>query len=139
MGPILKDQVCYALYSTSGIVTQAYSSLLKRLKLTYPQFVVMMALWQKDGVSVTTLAHQVGISKATLSPMLKNLEASGFLYRNTVPGNDRVKSIVLTELGTKSVTEGETIAKAALCATGLSDEEAATLIGLCNKIKNNLR
>ncbi len=138
MGPLLKDQVCYALYSTSGEVTKAYAELLKPHQLTYPQFVVMMALWQDDGASPTNLAKAVGLSKATLSPVLKKLESHGYLKREPVPGNDKAKSISLTKKGRDLATEGENIARLALCATGLSETEVKQLITICNKIKNNL-
>ncbi|MCL5974969.1 MAG: MarR family transcriptional regulator [Gammaproteobacteria bacterium] len=138
MGPLLEDQVCYALYSTSGEVTKAYAELLKPHQLTYPQFVVMMALWQDDGASPTNLAKAVGLSKATLSPVLKKLESNGYLIKEAVPGNDKVKSMVLTKKGRELAAEGENIAKVALCATGLNETEVKQLLGICNKIKTNL-
>ena len=138
MGPLLKDQVCYALYSTSGEVTKAYGELLKQHQLTYPQFVVMMALWENDGASPTHLAKAVGLSKATLSPILKKLESNGYLLRENVLGNDKTKSMVLTQKGREFAIEGENIAKMALCATGLSESEVKQLLTICNKIKINL-
>ncbi|AFI84621.1 MarR family winged helix-turn-helix transcriptional regulator [Methylophaga nitratireducenticrescens] len=138
MGPLLQDQVCFALYSTSGEVTKAYGKLLKQHRLTYPQFVVMMALWKNDGASPTQLASVVGLSKATLSPILKKLEATGYLLRKSVPDNEKTKSMVLTQKGREFAGEGEAIAKMALCATGLNETEVNQLIAICNKIKNNL-
>ncbi len=138
MGPLLQDQVCFALYSTSGEVTKAYGKLLKQHGLTYPQFVVMMALWQNDGASPTQLAKAVGLSKATLSPILRKLESNGYLVRESVPDNDKTKSMVLTAKGCEFADEGENIAKLALCATGLNETEVNQLITMCNKIKNNL-
>ena len=138
MGPLLKDQLCFALYSTSGAITKAYGELLKPHQLTYPQFVVLMALWQHNGASVTQLAKVVSLSKATLTPILKKLESTGFLRRENVPDNDRTKSIVLSKKGQDFATQGETIAKLALCATGLDDTEAEQLIALCNTITANL-
>lgn len=68
MGPDLNEQVCYALYSTSRTVTQAYKPLLEPLNLTYPQYVVMMALWGKDAVKISEVAQITRISNATLTP-----------------------------------------------------------------------
>lgn len=138
MGPILEEQVCYAFYSTSNIITQAYRTLLKPLGLTYPQFVVMMALWKKDQVSVTQLAIVVGLSKPTMTPLLKRLEALDYITREFVPGDERQKSITLTALGHSHALEAENVAKEALCATGLDDNEAALLISLSQKIKAQL-
>jgi DNA-binding MarR family transcriptional regulator len=137
-GPILHDQVCYALYSTSGIITQAYRSLLKPMNLTYPQFVVMMALWQKDKVSVTELATTIGLSKPTMTPLLKRLEALKYITREFEQGDERQKCIMLTELGRSLASDAAEVAEQALCATGLSRDEAMQLITLCQKVKRNL-
>lgn len=138
MGPKLHDQVCYGLYSTSGLITQAYRSLLEPLKLTYPQFVVMMALWQHDNVSVTELAKEVGLSKPTMTPLLKRLELLNYINREFIAGDDRKKCISLTAKGEYLAEQADKVAEKALCATGLSIEEAGQLISLCNKVKANL-
>jgi len=138
MGPLLHEQVCYTLYSTSGVITQAYRSLLEPLKLTYPQFVVMMALLQKDKVSVTQLAETVGLSKATMTPLLKRLEVLEYIRREFKTGDERQKCISLTRLGRELATDVDRVAKQALCATGLSHDEAEQLISLCQKIKLGL-
>lgn len=138
MGPILNEQVCYTLYSTSSRVTQAYKALLKPLKLTYPQFVVMMSLWQKDKVSVTELSVTIGLSKATMTPLLKRLELSGYITRNFVEGDERQKCIELTESGRALAVNGESVARQAFCATGLQAKEAEQLISLCQKVKLSL-
>ncbi|MED5509146.1 MAG: MarR family transcriptional regulator [Pseudomonadota bacterium] len=137
-GPKLAEQVCYALYSTSGIVTQAYAQLLKPHQLTYSQFVVLMGLWQGEGVSVTELGANIGLSKATLTPMLRSLENHGYLQRKRVPGNERTMAITLSRQGREFALKAEAIAQQALCATGLSSAEASQLIALCNKIKSKL-
>jgi len=138
MGPILHEQVCFTLYSTSGVITQAYRSLLEPLKLTYPQFVVMMALLQKDKVSVTQLAETVGLSKPTMTPLLKRLELLEYITREFEAGDERQKCISLTTLGRGLATDVDRVAKQALCATGLSQNEAEQLISLCQKIKLEL-
>lgn len=137
-GPKLAEQVCYAVYSTSGIVTQAYAQLLKPYQLTYSQFVVLMGLWQQEHVSVTELGANIGLSKATLTPMLRSLENHGYLQRKRVQGNERMMSITLSRKGRDFARQAETIAQQALCATGLSTKEADQLIALCSKIKVNL-
>jgi len=138
MGPKLHDQVCYGLYSTSGLITQAYRSLLEPLKLTYPQFVVMMALWQQENVTVTELAKEVGLSKPTMTPLLKRLELLNYINREFIAGDDRKKCISLTMKGKSLAEKAEEVAQKALCATGLTIEEAEQLISLCNKVKAKL-
>lgn len=138
MGPKLHEQVCYALYSTSGVITQAYRSLLVPMKLTYPQFVVMMALWQKDKISVTSLAVTVGLSKPTMTPLLKRLELLNYITRQFQVGDERQKCITLTALGRSLAAEADNVATQALCATGLNNVEAEQLIALCEKVKGKL-
>lgn len=138
MPPKIHDQICYALYSASSQVTQAYRPLLQSFKLTYPQFVVMMALWEKDEVSVTDLANTVGLSKPTMSPLLKRLELLGYVRREYAADDDRQKCIMLTKLGKSLSGDADKVAKEALCATGLKNKEAETLISLCAKIKFSL-
>jgi len=138
MGPIFDEQLCYTLYSTSSTITQAYKALLKPLKLTYPQFVVMMSLWQKDKVSVTELATTIGLSKATMTPLLKRLELLGYITRNFVEGDERQKSITLTQFGQDLVSDGESAALQAFCGTNLTVKEAEQLMSLCRKVKLNL-
>ena len=138
MGPDRDKQVCYALYSTSCLITQAYRPLLEPLKLTYPQFVVMMSLWQKDNISVTELAKTVGLSKSTMTPLLKRLELVGYITREFEQGSERQKNVALTLLGRSVAPDAETVAQQALCATSLTNEEAEQLISLCKKVKRAL-
>lgn len=138
MGPLLNEQICYALYSTSGKITQAYKKFLDPHDLTYPQLVIMMALWHNNGASLTHLAKEVGLSKGTLTPIIKRLESMGFLERRFAVGNERTKSMLLTKKGQEFSKEGERITNFALCATGLTHIESKTLIELCSKIKASL-
>lgn len=138
MGPLLSEQVCFALYSTTGVITRAYRELLAPHQLTYPQFVVMMALWDDNGASLSQIAKRVGLTKGTMTPILKNLENSGYIRRESIPGNDRMKSMVLTEKGRAFAQQGDEITQQALCATGLASDEAQTLIRLCSNIRSNL-
>lgn len=137
-GPILAEQVCFALYSTSGVVTQAYAKLLTPHGLTYPQFVVLMGLWQKNGASVTELAAIVSLSKGTLTPILKKLETLGFIERKRIEGNERTMALLMTAKAHSFADEARLITEKALCATGLSNDEASHLISLCSKVKSKL-
>ena len=135
MGPIFDKQVCYSLYSTSSVITQEYRALLEPLKLTYPQFVVMMALWQKDKISVTELAETIGLSKSTMTPLLKRLELLKYITREFEANNERQKSICLTALGRSLASDANSVAQQALCAIELTNDEAEQLISLCKKVK----
>ncbi len=138
-GPKLNEQVCYALYSTSRAITQAYKGLLEPLNLTYPQYVVMMALWEKEAVMISEIADTTGLSNATLSPLLKRLESNGFIERRSTDIDERQKQLVLTKEGKTLGKKAKKASEIALCATGLSEEEAVKLMSLCESIKNQLQ
>ena len=139
MGPKLNEQVCYALYSTSRAITQAYKGLLDPLNLTYPQYVVMMALWEKESVKISDVADITGISNATLSPLLKRLEKNGYIERRLIDSDERQKQLVLTKEGKALGKKAKKASELALCATGLSEKDAITLMSLCESIKNQLQ
>lgn len=92
----LDKQLCFALYGAAHAFTRAYKPLLSPLGLTYPQYVVMMALWEEDDLSVKTLGEKVGLDSGTLSPLLKRLEQVGYVARRRDAADERVVFITLT-------------------------------------------
>ena len=130
----LDDQLCFALYSASNHVTGIYRELLDPLGLTYPQFVVLMALWEEDNISISQLANRAGLSKATMTPLLKRLEQKEFIERRILPSNERQKNIALTAKGKKLSKHSTDITHQVLCATGLSLKQARMMIDHCQKI-----
>lgn len=133
----LDEQLCFALYSASSRLTSIYRPLLEPLDLTYTQFIVLMALWQKDEISISRLAERTGLSKATMTPLLKRLEQKGHIHRKVLADNERQKSIVLTEAGREVSLKSAEITNNAFCATGLTKQEAHDMIALCNKIASS--
>lgn len=130
----LDEQLCFALYSASSRLTAIYRPILEPLDLTYTQFVVMMALWEVDGVSITQLARTTGISKATLTPLLRKLTTKQLTHLERVEGNDRQKRITLTRRGRALAAKSDNAVSEAFCATGLTVKQAQTLIDLCHRI-----
>ncbi|MFC0401324.1 MarR family winged helix-turn-helix transcriptional regulator [Paraburkholderia rhizosphaerae] len=96
----LDDQLCFALYSTSLAMTKAYKPLLDRLGLTYPQYLAMLVLWQHDDMTVKHIAARLNLDSATLTPLLKRLEAQGFIERRRGLDDERLVYIRLTKAGT---------------------------------------
>ncbi|GJM04993.1 MAG: putative transcriptional regulator, MarR family protein [marine bacterium B5-7] len=138
-GPKLNEQVCYALYSTSRAVTKAYKALLQPLNLTYPQYVVMMALWEKESIKISEVADITGITNATLSPLLKRLENNGYIERRSIESDERQKRLVLTKSGKTLGKKAKRASELALCATGLNEKDAKKLMSLCESIKKQLQ
>lgn len=95
----LDKQLCFALYGAAHAFTRAYKPLLAPLGLTYPQYVVMMALWEEDDLSVKALGEKVGLDSGTLSPLLKRLEQIQYVSRRRDAADERVVFITLTEHG----------------------------------------
>lgn len=96
---LLDDQLCFALYAASRAVTARYRPLLDELGLTYPQYLVMLVLWERDSISVRELGASLQLESSTLSPLLKRLEANGLLHRERRPDDERSVAIRLSEAG----------------------------------------
>lgn len=96
---LLDNQLCFALYSTSQAMTQMYKPLLEAMDLTYPQYLVMLLLWEKDGQTVSALGERLYLDSGTLTPLLKRLEGKGVLQRQRAVQDERRVEIHLTAQG----------------------------------------
>ena len=97
----LDNQLCFALYSTSLAMTKLYKPLLAELGLTYPQYLAMLVLWESDGLMVSELGDRLYLDSGTLTPLLKRLEASGYISRLRDVNDERRVHITLTSSGRK--------------------------------------
>ena len=95
----LDNQLCFALYSASRALTRAYAPLLEPLGLTYPQYLVCLALWERDGRPVNELGTCLALDSGTLTPLLKRLEQAGVVERRRSTSDERVVQIYLTPAG----------------------------------------
>lgn len=95
----LDQQLCFALYSTSLAMTKVYKPLLDKLGLTYPQYLIMLILWQNDGLALKDVGEQLQIDSGALTPVIKRMEAMGLLIRTRHPQNERTLEIRLTTAG----------------------------------------
>jgi MarR family transcriptional regulator, organic hydroperoxide resistance regulator len=95
----LDDQLCFALYAASRAVTARYRPMLDKLGITYPQYLVLMLLWEEDGQTVGQLGARLALDSGTLSPLLKRLTAAGLVTRHRRADDERSVSIRLTEAG----------------------------------------
>jgi DNA-binding MarR family transcriptional regulator len=92
----LDEQVCFPLYAAARAVVQAYQPLLGRLGLTYPQYLVLLVLWEEDGPSVKRIGQRLYLDSGTLTPLLKRLEQAGLVRRVRAPRDERVVEVFLT-------------------------------------------
>lgn len=112
--------ICFALYSAGHAMTRLYKPLLDPLGLTYPQFLVMVALWEKDDQTVGDIGDMLLLESSTLTPLLKRLEAAQLIRRTRDREDERVVRIQLTAEGHALKEKAESIPEAIGCATGLT-------------------
>jgi DNA-binding MarR family transcriptional regulator len=114
----LDNQFCFALYSASHAVTKTYKPLLDRLGLTYPQYLVMLVLWEQDGILVKDIGARLFLDSGTLTPLLKRLEANGLVERNRDPQDERQVRISLSPAGRSLRAAAMAIPEQLMCASG---------------------
>lgn len=114
----LDNQFCFALYSASLAMTKTYKPFLDKLGLTYPQYLVMLVLWQQDGVLVKAIGEKLFLDSGTLTPLLKRLEASTLIERKRDEADERQVRITLTREGRALKKKAQSIPHRILCASG---------------------
>jgi DNA-binding MarR family transcriptional regulator len=123
----LDNQLCFPLYAAARAIMQAYQPLLAKLGLTYPQYLVMMVLWEQDGLSVKALGEKLYLDSGTLTPLLKRLEENGLLRRGRAEHDERVVELFLTLEGRRLKKRAETIPQEVICRIGIPLEQVQRL------------
>lgn len=119
----LENQVCFGLAVAARSVIALYRPVLEPLSLTHPQYLVMLALWERDPRSVKELSEAIQLEPATLSPLLKRLEATGYVVRKRSTADERTLDVTLTESGRALRTEAEKIPGQIVAKLGLPVSE----------------
>ena len=130
----LDRQVCFALSVAARNVVALYRPLLEPMGLTHPQYLVMLALWEREPRSVTALASALALDPGTLSPLLKRLEAAGLLTRRRVPGDERTLAITLTDEGRALRVAAERIPPAVVERLGMPLVDLERLHGVLTTV-----
>jgi DNA-binding MarR family transcriptional regulator len=139
LDPLLLDnQLCFALYSASLQMTKLYKPLLSEIGLTYPQYLAMLALWEKDGVTVGALGERLFLDSGTLTPLLKRLEAAKLVRRERNEADERQVLIHLTDKGRMLRKAASAIPAKVACAAGMPIEELANLKKKLEKLRGKL-
>lgn len=123
----LDNQLCFALYAASRAVTNYYRPLLDDLGITYPQYLVLLVLWERGEITVKDLGAELQLDSGTLSPMLKRLEAAGILHRARRADDERSVTVSLTEQGAALRSKANCLPLAIQTAMGLDDRSVAQL------------
>ena len=134
----LENQLCFALYSTSLAMTKVYKPLLDELGLTYPQYLAMLVLWERDGLMVSELGDRLYLDSGTLTPLLKRLEASSLITRVRALDDERRVYISLTPLGRKLKTRAAKIPGCILSISQCAVPELKALTGQLQGLRQRL-
>lgn len=123
----LDRQLCFALHAASRATTAVYRPVLDELGLTYPQYLAMLVLWERDGISVSDLGTRLQLDSGTLSPLLKRLEGLGLVERHRSPNDERRVVVDLTESGKGLRERAVAVPRRLAAAAGLSLDELVEL------------
>jgi DNA-binding MarR family transcriptional regulator len=136
---MLNNQLCFALHSTSLLMTKVYKPLLQALGLTYPQYLAMMVLWEEDGLTVGEISSRLLTDPGSLTPLLKRLEAEGLLSRTRSREDERVVVVELTTAGRALQDKAMGIPQCILGASGLELEQLRKLQADLIVLRSNLQ
>ncbi len=135
---LLDSQLCFSLYSTSLTMTQLYKPMLEPLGLTYPQYLIMMVLWEEDGIGLKDIGARLNQKSGALTPVMKRLEEDGLLNRVRVPDNERQLDIRLTPKGNALKADAFKVNQCIIESCGMPMEELIELKNTLDKLRDNL-
>jgi DNA-binding MarR family transcriptional regulator len=135
---LLDNQLCFALYSASLAMTKLYKPLLDELGLTYPQYLVMLVLWEGDGIMVSELGQRLSLDSGTLTPLLKRLEAAGLVSRMRDAADERRVHIHLTAAGRRLKAKAAKVPACVLAASQCSRDELKQLTDQVRLLRERL-
>lgn len=135
---LLDNQLCFALYSASLAMTKLYKPLLEALGLTYPQYLVLLVLWERDGLMVSQLGERLSLDSGTLTPLLKRMESAGLIARLRAVEDERRVHITLTAAGRRLKTRAAKIPGCVLRASQCSVSELVSLTRQVRALRERL-
>lgn len=130
--------LCFALYSTANAMVRNYAKPLDELGITYPQLLVLAALWEKDDVSASTLSEKTLYDLGALTPIIKRLENAGLVEVYLDPADRRRRNVLLTAQGRKLKPAAAHVFTDTSCKVNLTPEEVAAVLNVCRKVKGRL-
>src|SRR5689334_4970022 len=134
----LDNQICFAIYSAAHAFNRVYKPLLDRLGLTYPQYLVMLVLWERDGVAVKEIGERLFLDSGTLTPLLKRMEGMGLLKRTRSTEDERQVLIALTAQGHELREKARTLPQSILSAGQCSVSEIVAMKDEIVKLRDKL-
>jgi len=135
---MLGDQLCFAVYSTAHAFNRFYKPLLERLGLTYPQYLVMLVLWERDGIPVKDIGERLFLDSGTLTPLLKRMEGMGLVKRTRSTEDERQVLVALTAQGRELKEKARTLPQSILAAAQCSLSEVSAMRDEIVKLRDRL-
>lgn len=135
---LLREQLCFAVYSTMLGMNKVYRKLLRELGVTYPQYLVLLVLWEHAELTVSEIGAQLFLDSATLTPLLKRMEAQGLLVRNRAKADERQVVVSLTEEGNALKRRAKAVPEGVFCATECSLDELASIRDQLLRLRDTL-
>ena len=135
---LLDNQLCFALYSASLAMTKLYKPLLEALGLTYPQYLVMLVLWEHDDITVSALGERLSLDSGTLTPLLKRMEAAGWLVRQRSAEDERRVQVSLSAAGHALRTRAATVPGCVVAQTGCKLPELMALTQQLQQLRTRM-
>ena len=123
----LENQLCFAVYTLSRVMTQTYRPFLASMDLTYPQYLVLLVLWHQDDISLKTISHRLMLDCGTLTPMIKRLQERGYIVKSRPPGNEREIRISLTDSGRALKEQAKAVPEQMLLCSKMEQPQANQL------------
>lgn len=135
----ISNQLCFPLYVCSKEIVRKYKPFLDELDLTYTQYITMMVFWEKKKMNTKELGEILFLDSGTLTPVLKRLEAKGFITRERSPEDERNLLVKITEAGEQLQEQAKDIPQKISCCFNLSKEDAMTLYNILHKITEQVK
>ena len=135
----LDHQLCFALYSASLAMTKMYKPLLDPLNLTYPQYIAMLVLWERDGITVSDLGQRLQLDSGTLTPLLKRLEGNGLVTRQRDSVDERRVLLHLTPTGRALKSRAAKVPPEVVCAANCTLDELASLTRRLKSLRDEIQ
>jgi DNA-binding MarR family transcriptional regulator len=134
----LDNQLCFALYTATNSITRFYRSLLNEYDLTYPQYLVLVVLWEKDGIAIKDVMRQLKLDSGTLSPIIKRLQSAELVEKVRTDEDERVVRLFLTDKAKQLEPLIAEVQTKVACKTNLSSSEFFELLSTLNELTNSL-
>ncbi|MCX4186955.1 MarR family winged helix-turn-helix transcriptional regulator [Methylophaga sp. OBS4] len=135
----IDNQLCFALYSATNSITRLYRSLLNEFDLTYPQYLVLLVLWEKDGIAIKDVMRRLKLDSGTLSPIIKRLQNAGLVEKVRTAQDERIVRLFLNDKARQLEPLVAEVQNKVACQTELSSSEFFELLDRLNQLAKNLK